>query len=141
MHPEQVLLVQTTFEQVAPVADAVATIFYKRLFELDPSLRVMFRGDMTGQGKKLMATLALVVRGLSTPERIIPAVQQLGARHANYGVRDEDYDTVGAALLWTLAQGLGEQFTPDVEAAWAAAYGLLAGLMQKAARTTVQLAA
>jgi hemoglobin-like flavoprotein len=142
MTPEQIQLVQETFELVAPAADAVAVLFYERLFTLDPSLRPLFKGDMSGQGKKLMTTLALAVRGLSAPERIVPAVQQLGARHAGYGVRDEHYDTVGAALLWTLAQGLGERFTEDTAAAWTSAYTLLAGLMKDAsAQSQMRLAA
>jgi hemoglobin-like flavoprotein len=139
--PEQIALVQETFELVAPISDTAAALFYGRLFQLDPSLRSMFKGDMSAQGKKLMSTLALVVRGLSAPERIVPAVQNLGARHAGYGVRDEHYATVGAALLWTLAQGLGDRFTEAAAAAWAAAFALLASLMQEAARTPLRLAA
>lgn len=130
MTPTQVQLVQQTFEDVRPIAAAAATLFYDRLFTLDPSLRPLFKGDMEAQGRKLMQALAMAVGGLKTPEAILPAVSALGARHRGYGVQPEHYDTVGAALLWTLEQGLGQGFTPDVREAWAAAYGMLAGAMQ-----------
>lgn len=133
MTAQHVEHVQTTFQQVAPQAEAVASLFYNRLFELDPSLRPLFRGDLKEQGRKLMTMLQVVVKGLARPEQLLPAVEALGRRHATYGVAPSHYDTVGAALLWTLAQGLGDGFTPEVEAAWTAAYGLLAGVMIDAA--------
>jgi hemoglobin-like flavoprotein len=126
-------LVQSSFQKVAPIAETAATLFYGRLFELDPSLRHMFHGDMKEQGRKLMNMLTLAVRGLDRPEQLIPAVQMLGRRHTGYGVKPEHYDTVGAALLWTLEQGLGEAFTPEVKAAWVEVYTLLANTMQTAA--------
>ena len=122
----QVELVQTSFESVAPIADVAADLFYDRLFEIDPTLRPMFSTDLSDQKKKLMHMLTVAVRGLTRLEQIIPAVEALGARHVNYGVRDEHYATVGAALLWTLGQGLGEAFTPEVEAAWTTVYTVLA---------------
>ena len=133
MNPKQIELVQSSFAQVAPIAEVAAALFYQRLFELDPSLRPMFRGDMIEQGKKLMTMLGSVVGNLRHLDRIVPGVRALGARHADYGVRDEHYDTVGAALLWTLDKGLGEGFTDDVREAWTAAYTLLAGTMKDAA--------
>ena len=133
MNPKQIELVQSSFAQVAPIADVAAALFYQRLFELDPSLRPMFRGDMIEQGKKLMTMLGSVVGNLRHLDRIVPGVRALGARHADYGVRDEHYDTVGAALLWTLDKGLGEAFTADVREAWTAAYTLLAETMKDAA--------
>ena len=132
MTPEQIALVQTSFAHIVPIADTAATLFYERLFMLDPALRLLFPSDMTEQGRKLMAMLRVAVTGLSRIDTIVSAVQELGRRHATYGVADEHYAIVGAALLWTLAQGLGEQFTPAVELAWANAYTLLAGTMQKA---------
>jgi hemoglobin-like flavoprotein len=134
MTPQQVTLVQQTFEQVAPIAPTAASLFYNRLFTLDPSLRPLFRGNMETQGKKLMASLALVARGLDNPEQILAAIRHLGQRHVRYGVQAEDYETVGQALLWTLAQGLGDAFTAEVAAAWEAAYSLLSDLMQEAAQ-------
>ena len=133
MTPQQVRLVQETFGMVEPIAETAAALFYNRLFTLDPSLRPMFRGDIAEQGRKLMAALTLVTPGPSMPEKILPAVRALGQRHASYGVLDEHYATVGAALLWTLEQGLGAHFTQQVHDAWAAAYTLLAGEMRAAA--------
>jgi hemoglobin-like flavoprotein len=133
MHVLQIELVQSSFARVEPIADTAAALFYTRLFELDPSLRLMFKGNMAEQGKKLMTTLKVVVNGLTRLEALVPAVQALGRRHARYGVTDEHYDTVAEALLWTLQQGLGEYFTPDVAAAWCAAYGILADVMKAAA--------
>ena len=133
MHPVQIQLVQSSFARVEPIADTAATLFYTRLFELDPSLRLMFKGNIVEQGEKLMTTLKVVVVGLTRLESLVPAVQALGRRHAGYGVNDEHYDTVAEALLWTLQQGLGEYFTPDVAAAWCTAYGILADVMKAAA--------
>lgn len=116
-----------------PISDATATLFYGRLFELDPSLRPYFKDDLSEQKLKLMETLAFVVAGLNHADTILPVVRALGQRHVRYGVQDAHYETVGTALLWTLSQGLGDQFTPDVAQAWTAAYTLLAGVMQEAA--------
>ncbi|SMB78319.1 globin family protein [Deinococcus hopiensis] len=132
--PEDVRLVQTTFQQVRPHAEAAAGLFYDRLFALDPSLRPMFRGDMRTQGRHLMAALAFVTEGLSRPETILPAVRDLGRRHAGYGVQDGHYATVGGALLDTLAAFFGDAFTPEVREAWIRAYALLADEMMEAAR-------
>jgi hemoglobin-like flavoprotein len=133
MTNEQVLLVQQTFAKVAPIADQAAALFYKRLFETDPSARALFKTDMTEQGKRLMQMIGIAVAGLSKPESIKAAVEDLGRRHVGYGVTDAQYDTVGAALLWTLGQGLGPAFTKEVEAAWTEAYTLLATIMKQAA--------
>jgi nitric oxide dioxygenase len=133
MTPEQIRLVRSSFAEIAPVADTVAEMFYEQLFELDPSLRALFRADMADQGKKLVQVLAAVVQGLDRTEALLPTLRALGARHVGYGVRPEHYDAVGAAFLLTLQSGLGERFTPAVSKAWAAAYGLLAGAMQEPA--------
>ncbi|HEV7238137.1 MAG TPA: globin family protein [Thermoanaerobaculia bacterium] len=133
MNSKQIELVQASFDQVMRIADVAAGLFYQRLFVLDPSLRPMFRGDMKEQGKKLMDMIRTVVVNLRTLDRIVPGIRALGARHSGYGVRDEHYATVGAALLWTLGQGLGDAFTDDVRDAWTAAYTLLATTMKEAA--------
>jgi len=133
MNPQHKYLVQSSFEKVAPIADTAAALFYGRLFELDPSLRPMFTTDLKEQGKKLMNMLTLAVRGLDKLDQLVPAVQALGRRHAGYGVKAEHYNTVGAALIWTLEKGLGEAFTPEVKEAWIAVYTLLAQTMQDAA--------
>ena len=123
---QQITLVQSSFKQVVPIADVAAELFYGRLFELDPALQPLFRGDMKEQGRKLMQMLSVAVNVLKSLEKIVPAVQDLGRRHVAYGVREQDYQTVGAALLWTLEQGLGSEFTPDVKEAWTAVYTLVA---------------
>jgi hemoglobin-like flavoprotein len=127
-------LVQGTFASIATIADDAAVLFYQKLFELDPSLRPMFRGDMAEQRKKLMQMITAAVKGLDRLEQLVPVVQDLGRRHGAYGVQESHYETVGAALLWTLEAGLGKAFTPEVKDAWAAVYGLLATTMKNAAR-------
>ena len=133
MNPKQISLVQDSFAQVAPIADLAAELFYARLFQLDPTLRYMFKGDMREQKRKLMTMLTVAVNSLTRPEELLFAVKALGRRHAGYGVEDRHYDTVAEALLWTLEQGLGASFTPEVKAAWVAVYTLLATTMQQAA--------
>ncbi len=129
MNDTQKMLVRASFEKVLPIADAAAALFYDRLFELDPSLKRLFKGDLREQGRKLMSAIQLVVAGLDRLDQIVPAVQHLGRRHAGYGVKPEHYQTVAAALLWTLEQGLGAAFTPETKDAWVAAYTLLAETM------------
>src|SRR5436190_5913753 len=130
----QKMLVQESFAMIAPIADDAAGLFYRRLFELDPSLRQMFPADLTEQRKKLMQMLTAAVKGLDRLEQLIPVVEDLGRRHATYGVADAHYESVGLALLWTLEKGLGRAFTPEVKEAWATVYGLLATTMKEAAR-------
>jgi len=133
MNEQQIAAVQESWNAVEGIADQAAALFYDKLFSLDPSLKDLFKGDMVEQGKKLMSMIGVAVRGLSRLDTIVPAVQQLGVRHAGYGVKDEDYDTVAAALLWTLGQGLGEAFTDDLKQSWTDAYTLLATTMKDAA--------
>ena len=130
----QKALVQDSFATIVPIADDAAALFYVRLFELDPSLRGMFPEDLTGQRKKLVQMLTAAVKGLDRLDQLVPVVQDLGRRHVGYGVTDAHYDTVGAALLWTLEKGLGKAFTPEMRDAWATVYDLLASTMRDAAR-------
>jgi hemoglobin-like flavoprotein len=132
MSPESKRLVMDSWEKVEPIKEVAAALFYGRLFELDPSLRHLFRGDLAGQGRKLMQALTMVVRGLDRLDLLLPAVEALGRRHGAYGVQDEHYETVAQALLWTLERGLGDAFTPDTRDAWAQAYGMLADVMKGA---------
>ena len=129
MTPEQVNLVQQSFAKVAPISEQAAMLFYGRLFEVAPSVRAMFPGDMTEQRKKLMATLTVVVNGLTHLEAVLPAASALAKRHVSYGARPEHYPVVGGALLWTLEKELGDAWTPEVANAWIAAYGTLSGYM------------
>ena len=129
MTPDQIKLVQQSFSKVATIADQAAVLFYDRLFEVAPSVKAMFPPDMTEQRKKLTATLAVVVNGLSNLESILPAASALATRHVGYGARPEHYPVVGGALLWTLEKGLGEAWTPELASAWTAAYGTLSAYM------------
>jgi len=129
----QIELVQKTFAVVAPIADDVAALFYRRLFEIDPDLKSMFKSDMTQQRRKLMVMLTAAVKGLPRLDRLIPVLEDLGRRHVEYGVVDRHYETVGAALLWTLEKGLGSEFTPEVRDAWTTVYGVLAATMKAGA--------
>jgi nitric oxide dioxygenase len=133
MDNQDVALVQSSFAQVQADDDTVAGLFYGRLFELDPTLKLLFKGDLREQGRKLMLMLRTVVNGLNNVAAIQPAAEALARRHVAYGVKDEHYQTVGAALLWTLEKGLGPAFTSEVKAAWMRAYGALSGMMIAAA--------
>ena len=141
MTNEQIKLVQDSFRQVAPIAETAAQLFYARLFELDPDLELLFKGNLSEQGRKLMQMLGLAVNSLDRMDQLLPVVRSLGARHVSYGVRDKDYDTVGRALLWTLRKGLGEAFTPDLEAAWSNVYATLASAMQSGSGTPAEAVA
>ena len=140
MNPAQIKLVQESFAKVAPISEQAAVIFYDRLFELAPQVRAMFPNDMTEQRKKLMATLAVVVNGLTNLEAVLPAASALAKRHVSYGAKPAHYPVVGGALLWTLEKGLGEAWTPDVAAAWTTAYGVLSGYMISEAYGSAQAA-
>jgi hemoglobin-like flavoprotein len=133
MNEHTTLQVKESFDLIEPIAPQAAKLFYANLFEADPSLRPLFKGDMAVQEHQLMKMLALTVSLLDSPATLIPELQGLGRRHAGYGVQDQHYDTVGAALLKTLRQGLGVAYTPEVEAAWTEVYGVLAATMKEAA--------
>jgi nitric oxide dioxygenase len=133
MDKNQVALVQKSFEKAAALGNQVADIFYGELFAIEPALQSMFKGNMQEQKKKLLTTLAFVVRSLHTPEKIIKSAQDLAVKHLNYGVKEEHYALVGNALLRTLKKGLGEQYTSDVHDAWVAAFKTLSGIMKVAA--------
>ncbi len=133
MTPEKIALVRGSWQQVLPIKDTAAALFYGQLFELDPSLRGMFKGDMVEQGRKLMAIINTAVNSLDNLGPILGAVEEMGRRHVAYGVTEAHYDTVGSALIWTLEKGLGEQFTPAVKDAWVETYTALASTMKQAA--------
>jgi hemoglobin-like flavoprotein len=133
MTPEQAAVVQDSFKKVIPIAATAADLFYDRLFAIAPHVRTLFPDDLREQKIKLIGMLATVVSNLHQVEQIIPNVEDLGRRHVRYGVTAEHYEPVGAALLWTLEQGLGAEFTLPVRAAWGAAYTTLSGAMKSAA--------
>ena len=129
MQPAQIILVKSSFESVKPIAAQAAELFYRRLFEIAPNVKPLFRGDMAEQGRKLMATLAAVVGGLDQLDSVLPAASALAKRHVVYGVKPDDYASVGEALLWTLERGLGASWTAETAEAWATAYGVLSHYM------------
>lgn len=131
---QQKEIVQRTFELVAPISDQAAEIFYNKLFELNPHLRPLFKTDIKSQGQKLMMMLSAAVKGLDNLDTLVPVVQDLGRRHVAYGVKDEHYATVGAALLFTLETGLGEVWNEEVKDAWLAVYTVLSGTMKEASK-------
>ena len=131
--PRQIELVQTTWEQVVPIADTAADLFYGQLFTIAPQVKPMFPADMAEQKKKLMTTITVAVRGLNNLGALVPVLHKLGKGHVGYGVKDEHYAIVGSALLWTLEKGLGDAFTPEVKEAWVAVYTVLADTMKAGA--------
>lgn len=133
MTPEQIDKVQASFAKVVPISDEAGRIFYGRLFNIAPEVRPLFRGDLDEQARKLMMMLATVVNGLKNLDAIIPAAQALAVRHVAYGVQPAHYAPVGEALLWTLEQGLGDDFDAETRDAWVAAYTTLSGVMIEAA--------
>ncbi len=132
---KQIELVTNSWDKIIPIAEVAADLFYNRLFELDPSLKALFTGDMKQQGEKLMSMITIAVKALNRLDDVVPAIQQMGRRHVDYKVEPEHYNTVGAALLWTLGQGLGDGFTAEVEEAWTVVYGILSTTMIDAANS------
>lgn len=122
MNKQQIELLQRTFAKVEPVAQEAGELFYGRLFEMAPSLRPLFTGDMTMQAKMLMTAIGLAVQGLDHPEAVTPQLALIGQRHVNYRAMPADFDKFGAALQWALAQTLGDDFTQPVKEAWGEAF-------------------
>ena len=135
MNNDQINLVQTSFAKVVPISETAAELFYGRLFEIAPEVRPLFKGDMKDQGKKLMATLNVAVQSLTDLPKLVPVLEKLAIGHVPYGVKAEHYDKVGAALLWTLEQGLGESWTPETAEAWTETYKIVASTIINAAYT------
>jgi hemoglobin-like flavoprotein len=122
MDTETLHILRKSFAAIEDRAEITALIFYKRLFEAAPHLRPMFKGDIREQAAKLTEMIAL---GLSLAERPLvfdTEMRELGARHVEYGVQDEQYALVGNILLATLEEVLGDQFTPEIRAVWAQFY-------------------
>jgi nitric oxide dioxygenase len=129
----QVQLIQQSFSHVEPIADKAAAIFYAKLFEYDPSLRSMFKSDLSEQGKKLMSVLKIAVNSLNDLNKLVPVLQNLAKKHVSYGVKVDDYTPVGNALIYTLGAGLGKEFTDETKTAWIAVYKVIAQVMREAA--------
>lgn len=134
MNSEKINLVKASFAKIEPVAEEAGVLFYVKLFKIDPELRRLFKGKMNEQGQKLMEMIGLAVRGLDHIEEFVPEVRALGARHAGYGVEEHHYETVAAALFWTLEAALGTDFTDQTKEAWTEVYGFLAQTMKDGSR-------
>lgn len=133
MTPEQVTMIKDSWAMVLPIQEKAAELFYGKLFETYPEVKPYFKGDMSEQGRKLMAMINTAVNGLENLGPLVPAVKEMGKRHVGYGVKDEDYDKVAVSLLWTLEQGLGDAFNPDVKEAWTVMYTTVADVMKAGA--------
>ncbi len=130
MTKEDIELVKSSWAIFMPISEATAKLFYGKLFEIDPTLKLMFSDSMEEQGKKLILMVDTAVNNLDQPDQIVPAIQALGERHVTYGVKAAHYDSFGEALIWTLRRGLGPGFTDDIRNAWLTTYALLADTMQ-----------
>lgn len=134
MDKETIQLVQNSWQKVIAIGPQAAALFYQNLFEADPGLKPLFKGDLQAQGKKLIEMITIAVNKLTDLDALVPVLQNLGKRHGGYGVQDSHYDTVGAALLKTLGQGLGNEFTQEIKAAWINVYQVMADVMKAAAK-------
>ncbi len=134
MDSSSIQLVQNSWQKVEAIGPQAAALFYQNLFDADPALKPLFKGDLQAQGKKLIEMISIAINKLTELNVLIPVLQNLGKRHGGYGVQDSHYDTVGSALLKTLGQGLGSDFTAEVKAAWANVYGVMADVMKAAAK-------
>jgi hemoglobin-like flavoprotein len=130
--PEQKSLVKQSFESLMPVSRTAAGLFYKKLFELEPSLRHMFMGDMQAQERKFVNMLKIVVSNLDRIEQVTPAIEALGRRHAGYGVEARHYEIFGTALLWAVEQAAGPDCLSGTREAWFALYSYLTETMKNA---------
>ncbi len=134
MESSTIQLVQNSWQKVVAIGPQAAALFYQNLFEADPALKPLFKGDLQAQGKKLIEMISVAVSKLTELNVLIPVLQNLGKRHGGYGVQDSHYDTVAAALIKTLAQGLGDDFTPETKGAWVEVYSVMADVMKAAAK-------
>lgn len=134
MNPKSTTLVRRTWQRVEAIAPAAAALFYDHLLTANPQLRPLFKGDMAQQGQRLMQMIGAAVARLDDLPALVPVLQDLARRHVGYGVREPHYAAVGQALLKTLADGLGAEFTPPVRDAWTEVYALISGVMVEAAR-------
>jgi len=131
--PEQIVLVQSSFERMRPALPSLANVFYQELFERDPALRPMFPDDMTAQKVRFSDKLTEIVGAIPRLPDLLVHTRALGARHAGYGVRADDYKTVGAALIEAIAAALGDDFDEPTREAWTIAYNLVAETMLEGA--------
>lgn len=129
---EQKALVQESFKVVEKISDVAADMFYQRLFDIEPELRSLFSEDLREQKKKLMGALKVLVNTLDKPDKLIPILEDMGRKHKTYGVVEDHFVPVADALVWTLEEGLGTDFTEEVRHAWTALYSAVASIMIEA---------
>jgi len=130
---QEIEAVQRTFEMIIPIADTFALMFYNRFFNKEKEARQLFQSDMSGQREKVMEMLALAVRSLDVPEEIIQELGALGLRHVTYRVQPGHYTSMNEAIIWALAESLGDQFTDSMRQAWEKALAAMTNIMLAAA--------
>jgi len=132
MNKNEITLVRASWAKIEPNAEAFAVQFYQQLFILDPALQSLFKRSMNMQGRKLVSMFSSAIIYIDWPEKIIPPLITAGQRHQQYGVKPEDYDTVGEALITTLQKSLADEFTKEVEYSWLHAYNTIQAIMKTA---------
>lgn len=136
MTPQQVKLVQTSWKQLYPHGEELGQLLYQRMFELDPGIRSLFGADIKGQGNKLVEMLGMIVDALENPRAVFFPLQMLGDTHRErVGITSRDYQTMKKALLWAFAEILQDDFTEELESAWAEAYALITQPMMQGSLT------
>ena len=131
--PDTIFLVQSSFDRISARSREFGERFYAILFEANPEVRPLFQNDLTAQTKMLVSMLTSLVKGLNRMQEMMGGVRELGKRHHDYKVTRADYDKVSRALVWTLEEFLGEDFTPEIRHAWITVYGMIAETMIDAA--------
>jgi len=130
----EIELIRKSFAIVDPISDEVAGLFYRKLFEIDPTTKPLFKGEMVEQGRKMMSVLKTAIASLDRFDQLVPALKVMGQRHHAYGVELKHYESFAKALLWTLREGLKGAFSAEAEQAWAKAYSALAEAMMRGAK-------
>lgn len=134
MTPEQRALVKASYQRLIPLADTAAQLFYSRLFEINPSLRALFKTDFQDQAAKFADMVGVLVAELDHPDKVERTLRELGVRHIGYGVIDGHYDAVGESLVWAIGKALGREAGPELKEAWTEFYNLVASTMKESAQ-------
>jgi methyl-accepting chemotaxis protein len=124
---------ETSFDLLAPRGEELMDEFYSRLFAAAPAVRPLFPADLRRQKTMLLATLVLLRKSLRNLDAIVPKLHDLGARHVAYGARPEHYPLVGATLIASMAAIAGQEWKPEYERAWSAAFEIVAATMLEGA--------
>jgi hemoglobin-like flavoprotein len=133
MNPDHIAIVRSSWPAIATRDEALTVRFYEVMFEIDESAARLFASvDMASQRAKLFASLTVIVDALDDLDQLLPAVAELGRRHATYGVQRRHFDVVGQSLGLAIERVLGDDFTPAVREAWAEAYALVSAVMMRA---------